>query len=113
MSTRYLIRLPDPDKARASGQYALASQGPDGIAEEVQEALRGEALFGRWRSAQPDPDEVDPALGITDGSARVSGTQRDMGIDLVVDTAISSTVLKHRLQLLAGSEWELRDVRAV
>lgn len=112
MSTRYLIRLPDPDKARASGEFALRSQGPDGIAGEVQDALRGGTLFGRWRDAQPDPDEVDPALGITDAAAQVSGEQRDMGIDLVVDTSISSTVLKHRLRLLAGGEWELRDVRA-
>lgn len=112
MSTRYLIRIPDTDKARASGEYALRSQGPDGIATELQEALRGEALFGRWRDAQPDPDQVDPALGITDPAAQVTGAQRDLGIDLTVDTTISSTVLKHRLKLLAGGAWELRDVRA-
>jgi len=112
MSTRYLIRIPDTDKARASGEYALRSQGPDGIATELQEALRGEALFGRWRDAQPDPDDVDPALGITDPAAQVTGAQRDLGIDLTVDTTISSTVLKHRLKLLAGGAWELRDVRA-
>lgn len=112
MSTRYLIRLPDTDKARASGEYALTSQGPDGIAAELQEALRGDALFGRWRDAQPEPDDVDPALGITDPAAQVAGEQRDLGIDLTVDTVISSTVLKHRLRLLAGNAWELRDVRA-
>lgn len=112
MTTRYLIRLPDTDKARASGDYALRSQGPDGIAEEVQDALRGDALFARWRAAQPDPDEVDEALGLVDPAARVTGEQRDLVIDLIVDTTLSSTVLKHRLRLLAGSAWELRDVRA-
>ncbi|NYZ61532.1 hypothetical protein [Luteimonas deserti] len=112
MSTRYLIRIPNTDKARASGTHALRSQGPDGIASEIGDALRGESLFVRWRDAQPEPDDVDPALGVVDPAAQVTGTARDLGIDLVVDTTISSTVLKHRLQLLAGSAWELRDVRA-
>ena len=112
MSTRYLIRVPDTDKARASGEYALRAQGPDGIVEELQAALRGDALFARWRDQQPDPDEVDPALGVTDPAAKVTGEDRDLGVDLVVNTSISSTVLKHRLGLLAGRAWELRDVRA-
>lgn len=112
MSTRYLIRLPEPEQARASGEHAIRAQGAAGIAAELQEALRGDALFARWRDQQPDPDEVDPALGITDPAAAVSGEDRNLGVDLVVSTSISSTVLKHRLRLLAGSAWELRDVRA-
>lgn len=112
MSTRYLIRLPEPEKARAAGEHALRAQGAAGIASEVEDALRGDTLFTRWRALQPDPDEVDPALGITDPSARVTGEDRDLGVDLVISTSISSTVLKHRLHLLAGSAWELRDVRA-
>ncbi|MGO3127712.1 MAG: hypothetical protein ACTIJY_06545 [Luteimonas sp.] len=112
MSTRYLIRLPEPDKARASGEYAVRAQGAAGIASELEAALRGDALFARWRDQQPDPDEVDPTLGITDPAAEVSGEDRDLGVDLTVNTSISSTVLKHRLRLLAGSTWELRDVRA-
>ena len=112
MSTRYLIRLPEPDQARASGEHALRAQGAAGIAAEVQDALRGDAQFARWRDRQPDPDEVDQALGVTDPAALVTGEDRDLGVDLVVTTSISSTVLKHRLRLLAGSAWELRDVRA-
>lgn len=112
MSTRYLIRLPDTSKARASGAHALQSQGADGIAAEVQAALQGDALFARWRDQQPDPDEVDPALGVTDPQAQVTGEDRDLGVDLVVTTSISSSILKHRLGLLAGSHWEIRDVRA-
>ncbi|MCD9029135.1 hypothetical protein LDO26_13095 [Luteimonas sp. BDR2-5] len=112
MSTRYLIRITDAARARASGDYALTSQGPDGIAAELQAALRTDALFVRWRDRQPDPDDVDPALGVTDPSAQVVGSQRDLDIDLEVTTSISSAVLKHRLQLLAGNAWEIRDVRA-
>lgn len=111
MSTRYLIRLPDPAKVRASGEYAFRAQGPDGFAEELQEALRGETLFARWRDAQEDPDGVDPALGATDPSAQVSGEQKDLHVDLLATTSIPGSVLKHRLRLLAGREWELRDVR--
>jgi hypothetical protein len=112
MSTRFLIRLPEPEQARGAGDYALRSQGADGIAAEVQAALQGDALFARWRDRQPEPDEVDPALGVTDPAAQVTGEDRDLGVDLVVTTSISSTVLKHRLRLLAGNAWELRDVRA-
>ena len=51
MSTRYYIALPDPAKARAGGEYAFSSQGADSFASELQEALRGDALFERWRAA--------------------------------------------------------------
>ncbi|NZA27268.1 hypothetical protein H0E84_12830 [Luteimonas sp. SJ-92] len=111
MSTRYFIRLPAPERTRASGEHAFRSQGADGFAEELQEALRGDALFVRWRDAQEDPDGVDPALGATDPQARVDGEQNDLHIDLVAHTSIPGSVLKHRLRLLAGGTWQLRDVR--
>ncbi|TWG92198.1 hypothetical protein L599_000200000700 [Luteimonas sp. J16] len=108
---RYLIRLPDPERARAAGEFAFRSQGADGLAGELQEALRGDALFQRWRAAQEDPDAVDPALGATDPSATVEGAQSDLHIELVANTSIPGSVFKHRMRLLAGSAWELRDVR--
>ncbi|MDH5824617.1 hypothetical protein QFW77_16725 [Luteimonas sp. RD2P54] len=111
MSTRYFIRLPSPETTRASGEYAFRSQGAAGFAEELQEALRGDALFARWRDAQEDPDGVDPALGVTDPQAKVDGEQNDLHIDLVANTSIPGNVLKHRLRLLAGGTWQLRDVR--
>jgi hypothetical protein len=61
---------------------------------------------------QEDPDEVDPALGATDPDASVHGQQQDLHVNLVVTSSIPGTVLKHRLRLLAGSHWELRDVTA-
>jgi len=111
MPTRYYIALPDPAKARAGGDYAFSSQGAGGFASELQEALRGDALFQRWRAAQDDPDGVDPALGATDPGATVEGQQDDLHIDLVATTSLPGSVFKHRLRLLAGSAWELRDVR--
>lgn len=113
MPTRYYISLPDAARARGSEpSLALRSQGGDGIAEELQAALTGDALFQRWRAMQPDPDDVDPGLGVTDPDARVTGAQDDMRIDLVVVTRLPGDVLKHRLRLLAGHGWELRDVTA-
>ncbi len=110
MATRYYISLPDPAKARASGEFSFRSQGAEGLAQELQDALRGDGLFQRWRAAQDDPDAVDGALGATDPTASVSGRQDDLHIDLVVVTSIAGSVFKHRLRLLADSAWELRDV---
>ena len=70
------------------------------------------AFFERWRAAQEDPDGVPSALAGTDPAAKVSGSQHDLAIELVATTSLSGTAFKHRLRLLAGSGWELRDVRA-
>lgn len=111
MSIRYHIALPDPAQARGNDPaFAFRSQGADGLAEELQAALRGGGLFERWRDVQEDPDEVDPALGAVDPGATVTGKQHDLHIDLIAITTIPGSVLRHRLRLLAGSGWELRDV---
>ncbi|MEN1926743.1 hypothetical protein [Luteimonas qiangzhengi] len=107
----YDIRIPDTSRLDQAGQFALDSRGPDGIAAELQDALRGTALFERWRQTQDEPDEVDPALGAVDAQTTVTGRQRNLGVDLVVTTTIPGDLLRHRLGLLAGKAWELRDVR--
>ena len=113
MPTRYYISLPDPARARGSdARLAFRAQGADGFAAELQEALRSDALFERWRAQQDEPDEVDPALGATDARATVDGKQDDLHIALVVTTALPSAVLRQRLGLLAGTGWQLRDVTA-
>lgn len=111
MTVRYHIRLPDPAHARGS-EPALSfhAHSEDAFAEQLQDALRTPALFERWRALQPEPDEVDPALGVTDPQARVSGEQHTLTIDLIVLTSIPGDILKQRLRLLAGSHWELRNV---
>lgn len=111
MPIRYHISLPDPDQARGSDPaLSFRSHGAQGLAEELQEALRSSALFDRWRGTQEDPDDVDPGLGVTDPAATVEGLQHDLHIDLVAVSTIPGSVLRHRLRLLAGSGWELRDV---
>ena len=113
MPTRYYISLPDPGNARGPDpDLAFRSHGADGFASELQQALQDDALFQRWRAKQDEPDEVDPALGATDPTASVSGSQDDLHIDLVVSTRLPSSILRQRLGWLAGSGWQLRDVTA-
>lgn len=107
----YDIRIPDTSRLDQAGQFAFDSRGPEGIAAELQDALRGTALFERWRQTQEEPDEVDPALGAVDAQTTVTARQRNLGVDLVVTTSIPGDLLRHRLGLLAGKAWELRDVR--
>ena len=68
------------------------------------------ALFERWRDLQEDPDGVEPSLGAADPSAVVTGEQTDLSVRLQATTVLPGEVFKHRLRLLAGSHWELRDV---
>ncbi len=111
--TRYYLSLPDPQKARGGDPaFSFNAQGAEAFAAQLQDALRSDALFERWRNAQDDPDAVDPALGATDPAATVQGRQDDLHIDLIATTSIPGSVLKHRMRLLAGSGWELRDVTA-
>ena len=111
MATRYYINLPDPARARGNDpDLAFRAQGAEAFASELQDALRGDALFERWRGKQDDPDAVDPALGATDATATVIGKQEDLQTGLVVTTVLPSSVLRQRLGLLAGGGWQLRDV---
>ena len=113
MKTRYYLRLPDPAKARGSDlALAFKSEGAQGLAAELQQALRESSLFDRWRARQEDPDAVDASMGATDPEASVRGEQQDLAISLVATTSVSGSVFKHRLRLLAGNGWELRDVTA-
>jgi hypothetical protein len=113
MASRYMIRLNEPALARGDDPgLSFHSVGADGFAEELEAALRTPALFERWKAMQEEPDEVDAALGAVDPGARVTGVQRDLKIELEARTSISHNVFRHRMRLLAGSHWELADVRA-
>ncbi|HET7126575.1 MAG TPA: hypothetical protein VFI26_05725 [Lysobacter sp.] len=113
MPTRYYLRLPEPERARGSdATLSFRSQSAEGIAAELQDALRSDALFQRWRARQDDPDAVDPTLGATDPGAIVQGSQHDLHVELVATTSLPGNLFKQRLRWLAGSHWELRDVVA-
>ena len=113
MKTRYFLRLPEPATARGTdADLAFKSEGAAGLAAELQQALRGTELFDAWRLRQDEPDEVDASMGATDPEATVRGEQHNLAIDLIATTGLPGRIFKHRLRLLAGSGWELRDVTA-
>ena len=112
MTARFFISLPDTAAVSSAGAFAFRSRGAEGIAADLQAALRTDAVFQRWRATQEDPDAVDPAMGAIDPQATVVGTQNDLHVELVVVSSISSSVMRHRLRLLAGHAWQLRDVTA-
>ena len=112
MATRYYLTLPDPQAVRGTDGLRFTANGAEEFAAQLQDALRTTNLFERWRMAQDDPDGVDAAMAATDPQATVTGGQRDLGVELVATTTLPGNVLKHRLRLLAGSGWELRDVTA-
>ena len=111
MATRYYLSLPNPAIARGSDpSLSFSAHGAEEFAAQLQDALRTTSLFERWRARQEDPDGVDPSYGATDPNTTVHGRQDDLHVDLIVTSSIPGNVLKHRLRLLAGSTWELRDV---
>lgn len=112
MASRFLIRLNDPAQARGEDpSLSFRSVGAEGFAGELEAALRTPVLFEQWKAMQDEPDDVDKALGAVDPEARVTGVQRDLKIELEARTSLSHGVLRHRMRLLAGSHWELADVR--
>jgi hypothetical protein len=102
-----------PDLAQARGPIpALSCQGDsaESFAEQLQSALREPDLWERWRSMQPAPEAVDPLLGACDPRALVDARQTDLHCTAKITTVLPHAVLKHRLGLLIGANWTLRDV---
>ena len=103
------------DLAHASGddpRFAYDGAGPDDFAAALQQALRQHDLFRRWRAAQPDPDAVDVSLDATDPAAQVTAKVVDLHTEVDLLTDLPMSVVRHRLYLLIGSAWQLRDLRA-
>ncbi len=105
-----------PDLAQARGKIqALSFTGAsaESFAGELQAALREPSLMQRWRAMQSDPDAADDGLGACDPQASVVAQQADLHTNAKVTTSLSYALLKHRLGLLIGAHWTLRDVHAV
>ncbi len=110
---RYYIKVADLAHARgADSQLTWAGSDPQDLAVTLQTALRTDALFGRWRAAQPDPDAVDPALAQSDPAATVSAEVADLHTEVELVTDLPMRALRHRLDVLIGANWMLRDLRA-
>jgi hypothetical protein len=115
MSSRnhYYLSVDDIRQAHgADPALAWGGSSPDDLAAAMQEALRGTGLFERWRAQQPDPDEVDTSLAVTDPQATVSAKVADLHVDVDLVTDLPMRVVRPRLNWLIGSSWQLRDMRA-
>jgi hypothetical protein len=93
-------------------RFAWEGADPDHFAETLQQALREDGLFRRWRAAQPDPDAVESNLGAIDPAAQVIARVADLHTDVDLITDLPMSVVRHRLHLLIGSSWQLHDLRA-
>ncbi len=98
-------RGPDPD-------LSFQGSSPQSFAEALQAALRQPVLFQRWKAKQPDPDEVDQTLAPVDPAATVIAKLDDLHTDVQVVTTLTHSVMRHRLFILIGPNWQLRDVAA-
>jgi hypothetical protein len=111
---RYIFSIDDLSKAHGEfPELAFHGSSPDSLAALFQEALREPALWQRWKAAQPDPDAADPALGATDAAATVEAHQSDVHASVTVMSSLPYAIIQHRLILLIGRHWTLRDVSAV
>lgn len=111
---RYYLSVDDVSHARGpEPSLSFSGDSPEAFAAALQDALRTPALFERWRALQEDPDDVSPALAATDAAATVTAKPAaDLRADVLVTTQLPHAVLRHRLGLLIGSHWSLRDVKA-
>jgi hypothetical protein len=113
MAQRYYLSI--DDLAHARGQtpsLSFQDESPDVFAAALQEALRQPQSWQRWLAMQPDPDAIDDALGAVDPAATVSAHQSDLRADVVVTTTLPHSILRHRLNMLIGAHWTLRDVKS-
>jgi hypothetical protein len=109
---RYYLSIADLAHARGSDPaLSYDGAGPGDFARALQEALRSSALFERWRAKQPDPDEVDASLGVTDAQAHVSASAVDLHTEVELTTSLPMQIVRQRLNWLIGGSWQLRDIR--
>jgi hypothetical protein len=111
---KFYISLPDPELAHGQiAAYSFNAHGVDEFADQLQRALSDSSYIQSWLNSldEDDADTVDPELLVIDANAKVSGQQYDLSFALVADTSINGAALKHRMRLLAGSNWQLTDVK--
>jgi hypothetical protein len=108
---KYYIVVDNLKQARGPvGDLSYTGESPDDFAATLQSALREPSLFAKWKALQPDPDAIDDSLGSSDPAATVTAKQSDLRCDVTVTTTLSHSILKHRITLLIGKNWTLRDV---
>jgi hypothetical protein len=111
---KFYITLPDPEHARGgNAAVSFTAKGVDAFAEQLQHALSDRRFVEDWLAGmdEDEVDQIDPALLAIDAKAKVSGKLHGLGFMLVADTVLNGAAFKHRMRLLAGSHWQLVDVK--
>jgi hypothetical protein len=111
---KFYISLPDPKAARGeNGRLSFTAHGAETFAEQLRHALSDPAYIQSWLAGldEDDAENIDPQLLAIDANAKVIGTQHDLSFSLVADTVLNGAAFKHRMRLLAGSQWQLTDVK--
>lgn len=111
---KFYITLPDPENARGTqASLSFSARGLEGVAEQLQRALADRRYVEDWLAGMDEDeiDQIDPALLAVDAKAKVSGKLHGLGFMLIADTSLNGTAFKHRMRLLAGSHWQLVDVK--
>jgi hypothetical protein len=110
--SHYYLQIKDLAQARGvPAELSYDGAGPNDFAAALQEALRTPSLFQRWRAMQPDPDEVDERLGVTDQQAEVTAKAVDLHTEVEMITDLPMSIVRMRLNWLIGASWQLHDVR--
>jgi hypothetical protein len=108
----YLLQINDLAQARGTEpELSYDGAGPNDFAAALHEALSSPLLFQRWRALQPEPDEVDEQLGVTDQLAKVTAKLVDLHIDVDIITDLPMSIVRQRMNWLIGAHWQLHDVR--
>ena len=108
---RYFISIDSVENSRGdASELSFDGGSPEHLASVLQAALRESDLWQRWQAMQEDPDQVDPATGVIDADATVTGSLHAQRSELIVTTSLPHAIVKHRLDLLIGRHWKLRDV---
>ncbi|MGB0134929.1 hypothetical protein [Dokdonella sp.] len=108
---RYFITI--SDLATSRGELpALSFDGvsPEHLARDLEAALREPGLWQQWRDLQDDPDQVAPETGVVDPEATVTASLEAHRVEVIISTSLPHAIVKHRLNLLVGQNWKLRDV---
>lgn len=108
---RYFITIADLATSRgAIPELSFDGVSPEHLAKDLETALRDQSLWQQWRNLQEDPDEVDPQTGVVDTEATVSASLQAQRVEVIITTNLPHAIVKHRLDLLVGQNWKLRDV---
>ena len=67
--------------------------------------------LGRARGPNAALSFQGDSADATDVAATVAAKQQDLHTDVIVVTRLPHAILRHRLNLLVGAHWTLRDVK--